>query len=27
VERREAQFERLRLAQDEVVNLTNWHES
>lgn len=25
-ERREVQFDRLRLAQDEVVNLTNWHE-
>jgi hypothetical protein len=25
-ERREEQFDRLRLAQDEVVNLTNWHE-
>jgi hypothetical protein len=25
-ERREQQFDRLRLAQDEVVNLTNWHE-
>lgn len=25
-QRREEQFDRLRLAQDEVVNLTNWHE-
>lgn len=25
-ERREQQFERLRLAQDEVIDLTNWHE-
>ena len=25
-ERRQAQFERLRAAQDEIVDLTNWHE-